>query len=73
MYRYSKWPTQAITYQLGKSDILQLREDLKKLQGPSFSERRFHESFLLQGTVPAGYFKALLLEQARESARREHR
>ena len=45
-------------------------EDLKKLQGPSFSERRFHESFLLQGTVPAGYFKALVLEQARESTRR---
>ena len=70
MYRYSKWPTQAITYQLGKRNILQLREDLKKIQGPTFSERRFHESFLLQGTIPAGYFKALVLEQARESTQR---
>jgi len=73
MYRYSKWPTQAITYQLGKSEILRLREDVKKIQGLAFSERRFHESFFLQGTIPAGYFKAVVLEQAKESTRREQK
>jgi len=26
IYRYSKWPTQAITYNLGKNEILGLRE-----------------------------------------------
>jgi uncharacterized protein (DUF885 family) len=63
IYRYSKWPTQAITYQLGKADILQLREQLQKAQGDAFSERLFHESFLSQGTIPAGYFKSVLLQQ----------
>jgi len=70
MYRYSKWPTQAITYQLGKAQILQLRDEIRKIQGSSFNERRFHEAFLSEGIIPPGYFKALLLEQARSGAPR---
>ena len=70
MYRYSKWPTQAITYQLGKAQILQLRDEIRKIQGSSFNERRLHEAFLSEGTIPPGYFKALLLEQARGGASR---
>ena len=70
MYRYSKWPTQALTYQLGKAQILQLRDEVRKLQGSSFNERHFHEAFLSEGTIPPGYFKALLLERAKGSGSR---
>ena len=33
MYRYSKWPTQAITYNLGKNEILELREAVRVARG----------------------------------------
>ena len=65
IYRYSKWPTQAITYHLGKRDILDLRDRVRALQGDRFSLRDFHERFLSAGTIPAGYFRDSLLEDAR--------
>lgn len=66
IYRYSKWPTQAITYHLGKRDILDLREQVRLIQGERFSLRVFHERFLSAGTIPAGYFRERLLEEARQ-------
>ena len=33
LYRYSKWPTQAITYNLGKNEILDLREAVARPRG----------------------------------------
>jgi uncharacterized protein (DUF885 family) len=64
IYRYSKWPTQAITYQLGKRDILDLRDEMRRRQGDRFSLRDFHERFLSAGTIPAGYFRDRLLQEA---------
>ena len=57
IYRYSKWPTQAITYNLGKAAILDLREALRKKEGDKFSPRAFHERLMRMGTIPAGYFR----------------
>src|SRR5712692_8735431 len=68
IYRYSKWPTQAITYHLGKAEILALREEVRKIEGARFDERRFHEELLSQGTIPAGYFRDTLLSAARGRA-----
>ncbi|MDL2717571.1 MAG: DUF885 domain-containing protein [Acidobacteriota bacterium] len=65
IFRYSKWPTQAVTYFLGKAEILELREECRKIEGPSFSEKRFHEEFLLEGQIPPGLFRARLLAKAR--------
>jgi len=62
IYRYSKWPTQAITYHLGKRDILELRDELRRLEGDRFSLRGFHERFLSEGTIPSGYFRDTLLK-----------
>jgi uncharacterized protein (DUF885 family) len=64
IYRYSKWPTQAITYHLGKRDILELRDEIRRLRGDRFSLRDFHERFLSAGTIPAGYFRDRLLEES---------
>jgi uncharacterized protein (DUF885 family) len=61
IYRYSKWPTQAITYQLGKQAILDLREEAHKLLGEKFSAKEFHERFMRQGTIPPGYFRDRIL------------
>ncbi len=64
IYRYSKWPTQAITYQLGKRDILDLRDEMRRRLRDRFSLRDFHERFLSAGTIPAGYFRDRLLQEA---------
>ena len=65
IFRYSKWPTQAITYHLGKAEILALREECQGFEGPAFSEKRFHEEFLSEGQIPPGAFRARLLAKAR--------
>jgi uncharacterized protein (DUF885 family) len=61
IYRYSKWPTQAITYNLGKEAIIELREALRQKQGESFSARAFHEQLMRMGTIPAGYYREWFL------------
>jgi uncharacterized protein (DUF885 family) len=67
IFRYSKWPTQAITYRLGKDQIYALREEASKLLGDRFSAKTFHLLFIKQGTVPAGYFRDELLRELRET------
>jgi uncharacterized protein (DUF885 family) len=59
--RYAHWPTQAVTYRLGKDQILSLRHRAQRLFGPEFSEQRFHLEFMKQGTIPSGYFAEELL------------
>jgi uncharacterized protein (DUF885 family) len=63
IFRYSKWPTQAITYRLGKDQIFGLRSEAAKLVGDKFSPKEFHLLFMRQGTIPAGYFRDELLKQ----------
>jgi uncharacterized protein (DUF885 family) len=57
IYRYSKWPTQAPTYNLGKAEIVALREDVRRRQGSRFSARAFHERLMRMGTIPVGYYR----------------
>jgi uncharacterized protein (DUF885 family) len=59
--RYARWPTQAITYRLGKEAILALRKRAQQSEGVHFSAKRFHLEFMKQGTIPAGYFGDELL------------
>lgn len=58
IYRYSKWPTQAITYNLGKNEILGLREAVRAREGDRFSAKAFHERLMRMGTIPVGYFRS---------------
>jgi uncharacterized protein (DUF885 family) len=66
--RYSRWPTQAITYRLGKEQILQLRKRAQQELGARFSARRFHLEFMKQGPIPPGYFGEELLRTLRAAA-----
>src|SRR5581483_3434333 len=54
--RYSRWPTQAITYDMGKDQILALRKRAQQELGDRYSAQHFHLEFMRQGTIPAGYF-----------------
>jgi uncharacterized protein (DUF885 family) len=62
IFRYSKWPVQAITYRLGKDQIYALREEAAKRLGPRVSLKAFHMAFIQQGTIPSGYFRDVLLD-----------
>ncbi|HEY8052225.1 MAG TPA: DUF885 domain-containing protein [Steroidobacteraceae bacterium] len=66
--RYSRWPTQAITYRLGKEQILALRKRAQQTLGARFSPQRFHLEFMKQGTIPAGYFGDELLRELRAAS-----
>jgi uncharacterized protein (DUF885 family) len=66
IFRYSKWPTQAITYRLGKDQIYALREEAAKQLGANFSAKAFHLAFIRQGTIPSGYFRNALLKDLAE-------
>lgn len=57
IYRYSKWPTQAITYNLGKNAIIELREACKARSGAGFSAKKFHERFMSQGQIGVAYIR----------------
>jgi uncharacterized protein (DUF885 family) len=61
IYRYSKWPTQAITYNLGKNTIVDLREAYRAKAGPSYSAKHFHQKFMGMGTIPVAYFRTIFL------------
>lgn len=61
IYRYSKWPTQAITYNLGKNEILSMRQEAVARR-PAEGVRGFHERFMRMGTIPPGFFRNALLE-----------
>ncbi|MDQ1524303.1 MAG: hypothetical protein QOE47_2227 [Pyrinomonadaceae bacterium] len=63
IFRYSKWPTQAITYRLGKDQIFALRKEAAGLAGERFSPKDFHVLFMKQGTIPVGYFREELLKE----------
>jgi uncharacterized protein (DUF885 family) len=60
--RYARWPTQAITYRLGKEQILALRQRARNELGGDFSLKVFHLAFMTQGPIPAGYFAEELIK-----------
>jgi len=63
IFRYSKWPTQAITYRLGKQRILDLRARADQIAPGPQGRKRFHLLFMQQGTIPPGYFEDVLLAE----------
>ncbi len=49
---FASSPGQAITYQVGKIQILGLLSDARRLQGADFNLRGFHDALWLNGNVP---------------------
>jgi uncharacterized protein (DUF885 family) len=66
-YRYSRWPTQAITYLLGRLQIEDLKAEYKTKMGENYSEAEFHRLFLSFGPVPTSAIRPVLLGSAGRS------
>jgi len=60
--RQARWPTEAIACRLGKEQIEALRATARSRLGTAYSDRGFHLELMRQGTIPAGYFGAYLLD-----------
>lgn len=50
--RYMAWPGQALGYKLGQLNLIELREQMRAAQGPSFDLRNFNAIVLNQGAMP---------------------
>lgn len=50
--RYVTWPGQACSYELGRREIVRMREYARNELGPDFDLRGFHDAVLLHGEVP---------------------
>ncbi|HZY64015.1 MAG TPA: DUF885 domain-containing protein [Edaphobacter sp.] len=48
-------------YTLGKLEIMKLREDLKKKEGPNFNLEQFHNDFMRQGFAPIKIIRKAML------------
>ena len=63
IFRYSKWPTQAITYRLGKDEIYALREEAAKRLGDQFSTEAVPPAVHAAGNDSERYFRDELIAQ----------
>src|SRR5262249_4520592 len=63
--RYINWPGQALAYQVGKQDILQMRKDVKAALGEHYDERRFHQKLLSLGSVDPSISRTQMLQWAK--------
>jgi uncharacterized protein (DUF885 family) len=50
--RYAAWPGQACGYELGRREIVLLRDEARAALGPDFDIRGFHDAVLAYGDTP---------------------
>ncbi len=56
--RYIAWPAQALSYKMGQTKILELREHAQQELGAKFDIRAFHDAVLDQGPLPLDMLEA---------------
>ena len=75
--RYVVWPGQACGYELGRREIMRLREAARNELGADFDLRGFHDAVLLHGETPlstlSGIVRAWIPEQRRLAERERQR
>ncbi len=74
--RYIVWPGQACGYELGRREIMRLREQARNELGPDFDLRGFHDAVLLNGEVPLAVLDDIVaawIPEQRRLAERERR
>jgi uncharacterized protein (DUF885 family) len=59
--RAINWPSQLICYFAGKTQILELRDAYRAKLGPAYTERKFNDALLAEGSIPVALIRAKLL------------
>ena len=74
--RYIVMPGQACGYELGRREIVRLRESARNTLGPDFDLRGFHDAVLLHGELPLNVLDQIVqswIPEQRRIAERERR
>ncbi|TLZ74952.1 MAG: DUF885 domain-containing protein [Methanobacteriota archaeon] len=64
--RYTYNPAYQLSYLIGKHLILELRNDVRKRLGKSFSDKLFHDTILYAGSLPMKYMHEVFDHKVRE-------
>jgi uncharacterized protein (DUF885 family) len=67
--RYIVWPGQACGYEMGRREIMRLRERARNELAADFDLRGFHDAVLLQGEVPLSVLDELVADWIPEQRR----
>jgi uncharacterized protein (DUF885 family) len=65
---YTYRPTYPLSYLLGRTLLLGLRDDVQKRLGDTFSIKAFHDTLLRSGSLPISFHRRLLAEAASDGA-----
>jgi uncharacterized protein (DUF885 family) len=63
---FASTPGQAITYQIGKLDIIRMLSDARQKQGDAFRLQSFHDFVWLNGNLPFALQRWELLGDAKD-------
>jgi uncharacterized protein (DUF885 family) len=63
---FASTPGQAITYQIGKLDIIRMLSDARQKQGDAFKLQNFHDFVWLNGNLPFALQRWELLGDAKD-------
>lgn len=63
--RYISNPIQPSSYLVGKLQILELRDEYKRLKGDDFELKEFHDALISHGSIPVDLIRRLLLPETR--------
>jgi len=64
--RYTYNPAYQLSYLIGKHLIVELRNDVRKRLGKSFSDKLFHDTILYAGSLPMKYMREVFDHKVRE-------
>jgi hypothetical protein len=59
--RYTRTPTQPMSYAVGKQAILDLREEVRRRLGPAFDLGAFHDDLLSFGSIPIALIRSRMM------------
>ena len=62
--RYAIMPGQAMSYLIGRREILRMREDFKGIMGDSFTLKAFHDDILSCGSLPLNLLRTCAMAEA---------
>jgi uncharacterized protein (DUF885 family) len=61
--RYCMSPSQPMSYLVGKTQLLALRDEYRKKMGDRFSLQDFHDRLLAEGSIPVNLIRRKLLAE----------